>query len=1010
MFKLTGTLEVVKVAKSLSDLEGFRVAAKKSGVDLEAAAKQHGLTIQASSDKVLFFRAKMLGYDLPNGNGDAIPRIYASTFGPSFIGQPLDVNHETDPEHIIGKILATFHVEVPINASEGEERIIGKNAIADMDDATSELQVEGICMIDRTTALGNDIAAKLISGVLNSVSQEASTEYAECSVCGHRVNSPLEPICAHMDNGSMMVQSYQVEGKKHKVLAYKKHHNPVGTGLGVVTVPAYDKAKVSDIVAEKDLVKGEGVKAQVEVKAAVKADGCGADLGEGMKCGELTEGGTPYCRGCFDKKYPMKEKTPETAEELLNKPMNPEVKDIKAAGARYWTVLEEGVHPDKVQHGRFYLEDGAWELKSELEKENPDKKFRVTMFRDWDQGNFKASASFKENDVLLRDGKPFAHVYNVSPNWVALKMENGEVEKWLAGDLAEEIGAGTITVEPYQPAVKASEDGKSLMQRAEEAIENKDDIAYDIALENGQMFDNVKHMKWFKKAVAEALNDDDHSSSGPADMSPASLAKPIADLLALTKGYANVNALLAKVNHGLEKSGVSLVAGKLHGGKDAVLRLAEVASLAGRDYKATVDAFWMHAAEIDPVVKAVMHAKSKGRQEKVMALAAKLSPEAKAISPDCLVPVTHLMKQDKEAKALLHALARACKLRAFLTVAAPSEFPAEYHAALSALREAVKAEKVEGIKAHLKVLSSVESKMTKVNPLAFGVSGPLEPTLLKAGFVKESESFDNSEDKAEKLLAYLAKEKVIPPQEFYIPVGFSGYTLLCYADGRVERKAGPKLSVSGIKVEFDGQTYEAWEAPDGVIEFGEEGKSIEKDGTVKSEDGSAIGKGKVIRGKMVKAARIEDMSEDQKGLLRKAWEDAKKKVQEHSADPEVLKLIDSEIEKLVKESAPVTAEQKVKADVEDGESLMCHNCGDDFFPGKKGGAHDHGNEVCDECWHTLYDEKNSGNKVEAKTPPHVSEKTMHKLKKEYPGKEGKKKAYATAWSIEKKLKNKKKSK
>ncbi len=719
MFKLTGTMEVVKVAKSLSDLEGFRVAAKKSGVDLEAAAKTHGLSIQASSDKVLFFRAKMLGYDLPNGNGDSIPRIYASTFGPSFIGQPLDVNHETDPEHIIGKVLATFHVEVPINAAQGEERIIGKNAIADLDDSTSELQLEGICMIDRTTALGNDIAAKLVSGVLNSVSQEASTEYAECSVCAHRVNSPLEAICAHMESGSMMIQSFQVEGKAHKVLAYKVHHNPVGTGLGVVTVPAYDKAKVSDVVAgqevkaeqkveaaEKtvelpvkhikddikefdevaDIVKemkkddekvlkkaGEPVKEDEKVEAAaeMKSRGCGKDLEEGRKCGVLTPQGTTFCSECFAKEHPMKEKTPETAEELLSKPMHEDVKDIRSA--------------------------------------------LVAMF-------------------------------------------------------------------------------------------------------------------------------------------------------GLSRAYANTNALLAKVNNALEKSGISVTAGRLQGGQDAVVRVAGLASLAGRQYKEVCDAFWMHAAQIDPAVDAAIKAKS-GSAKALRAAAANLSAEAKALSPACLIPVTHLMKEDREPKALLAALGRALDLRAFLTTAAPSEFSADYHKAVTALRALCAEGKTEGIKAHLKVLSAFEAKLTKINPLAFGVSGPLEATLLKSGFVAASVAFDETTEKAEAVLAFVAPEKVKEPAKFWIPSSKGGYTLFIHADGTVERIAedGPKLS-------------------------GDEAKEPE-----------------------VEAARLEDMSDDQLKLLKKAWEDAKAKVAEVSKDAESLKLIDSEIEQIGKHMAPVKANKGVDA-------------------------------------------------------------------------------------------------
>jgi hypothetical protein len=71
---------------------------------------------------------------------------------------------------------------------------------------------------------------------------------------------------------------------------------------------------------------------------------------------------------------------------------------------------------------------------------------------------------YKENDTLLRDGKPFAHVYNVAPGWVALKLENGEVEKWLPGDLAEDIESGAITMEPYKPAGKVKADGEAFQE------------------------------------------------------------------------------------------------------------------------------------------------------------------------------------------------------------------------------------------------------------------------------------------------------------------------------------------------------------------------------------------------------------------------------------------------------------------------------------------------------------------------------------------------------------------
>ena len=37
------------------------------------------------------------------------------------------------------------------------------------------------------------------------------------------------------------------------------------------------------------------------------------------------------------------------------------------------------------------------------------------------------------------------------------------------------------------------------------AIEREDTVCFDVAAEHGQMFLNVKHMKWFVDAVAEAI-------------------------------------------------------------------------------------------------------------------------------------------------------------------------------------------------------------------------------------------------------------------------------------------------------------------------------------------------------------------------------------------------------------------------------------------------------------------------------------------------------------------------
>ncbi len=44
------------------------------------------------------------------------------------------------------------------------------------------------------------------------------------------------------------------------------------------------------------------------------------------------------------------------------------------------------------------------------------------------------------------------------------------------------------------------------MAKARNAIMRKDQVCFDVAAENGQMFGNVKHLKWFVEAVAEEFN------------------------------------------------------------------------------------------------------------------------------------------------------------------------------------------------------------------------------------------------------------------------------------------------------------------------------------------------------------------------------------------------------------------------------------------------------------------------------------------------------------------------
>ena len=41
--------------------------------------------------------------------------------------------------------------------------------------------------------------------------------------------------------------------------------------------------------------------------------------------------------------------------------------------------------------------------------------------------------------------------------------------------------------------------------QVENRIERQDPLIYDVLAETGQMFDNVRHMRWFRYAVAQAM-------------------------------------------------------------------------------------------------------------------------------------------------------------------------------------------------------------------------------------------------------------------------------------------------------------------------------------------------------------------------------------------------------------------------------------------------------------------------------------------------------------------------
>jgi len=55
-------------------------------------------------------------------------------------------------------------------------------------------------------------------------------------------------------------------------------------------------------------------------------------------------------------------------------------------------------------------------------------------------------------------------------------------------------------------AEKRMQEKNRKMDKARAAIQREDSVCFDVAAEYGQMFENVKHMKWFVRAVADELS------------------------------------------------------------------------------------------------------------------------------------------------------------------------------------------------------------------------------------------------------------------------------------------------------------------------------------------------------------------------------------------------------------------------------------------------------------------------------------------------------------------------
>ena len=188
----------------------------------------------AGGGDFLYFAAKAISGDEPNGNGDYFPWAQLLKSFSSFIGRNLFLNHNSgDPRNAIGKVLDAYPV---------------------IDPSTGEKYIECLAKIDAFAH--PDLARQVSTGILDSCSMGCSVESSTCSICGCTIHSDQDDKCDHMSHGLLKEYVSELDfpdygikkGSATRAFAINQGLN--FTELSVVNVPAWNNAKIVQVIAK----------------------------------------------------------------------------------------------------------------------------------------------------------------------------------------------------------------------------------------------------------------------------------------------------------------------------------------------------------------------------------------------------------------------------------------------------------------------------------------------------------------------------------------------------------------------------------------------------------------------------------------------------------------------------------------------------------------------------------------------------------------------------------------
>lgn len=226
-------VRIVKVAslEALTVEKETKADSKKpeeKAASLECACKtksQEKVLEKKDTENFLYFVARAIDADIPNGNGDYFPLKEIESAYHTFVGKGLYLNHDSDKaEKAVGKIIDSYLVK---------------------DATNNRAWVECICKIDKIA--NPDIARQVEVGVIDSVSMGCTCETAVCSVCEAEMHTK-DDFCEHMKTG--LLKKYQKQNGE-EITCYSINKNLNFNELSLVNVPADPDAKIHKIIAQK---------------------------------------------------------------------------------------------------------------------------------------------------------------------------------------------------------------------------------------------------------------------------------------------------------------------------------------------------------------------------------------------------------------------------------------------------------------------------------------------------------------------------------------------------------------------------------------------------------------------------------------------------------------------------------------------------------------------------------------------------------------------------------------